>query len=585
MASTGKLAFIIVLMCVIVPIGAGFLTPSDAVERTTSVSGDSIDLTSSLENTTAPVFTSYTGAYNNAYIFDYSAEYPTWAEPVATTKSTNSHPVYVEIARSDMTVSESGWTSWSSAITYAGNITAETYALGLVDLRSNSASDYAYLSVPVRTSAVSGIVTLYTSVWASRTVAVSELDSLLPAITSYTTIAFWAYASGTASTTDTAPLYADPSSGYYLSNSSGSQSWDWYNGFRNSYAAFIVTIPSSMTGSSVEMKMGTYDLYIMRSSDSLYVSFALAEGEAGQSKAIAGGLDTNATIRTLLEIDSDSGTITVTNLAGWNGSGDYQSYMAGSASFQIYLDEYFTSLNFESTIPQGVANHLLTPQLRCVSTRSAVYETPAMENVTIDTRNYWPDNLYVMNLTGTTLFAHSDGPSFNTAFSIDTAFVVDKRATVDHRADTISLGTVDDSGAYAVRAFPVSDIVIASYLDDSGYQFTVNGCYLAYADPDTGVATVYGKDMESPTYCVLALGDLWDTNVTITHMEESKTTEYKWTPGTFNIDMGTYCLIGLATAVLMFLLCGLTGERSGSKVAVLAMVSAICGLVYIVLYV
>lgn len=241
MASTSKLAFIIVLMCVIVPVGAGYLLPSGASDHTVSESTDSMDLTARLNNSTRPIYTEYTGVDNNRFVFT-QAEWGLLAEPNVTTTSANYRPFYG--------FSKDGYgTPYATSNTYPAGTSWSTIANSFVgydlvilsDGGSSSAnrgipydgSTYAFLAAYGVTSEGGGTYVLYSDQMVAVPITLSELGSL-PATSDNSSYTFSSHSYYHVKDSAGNYLYADPNSGY-----SGTITY-WSNGRSNNHLDLIL---------------------------------------------------------------------------------------------------------------------------------------------------------------------------------------------------------------------------------------------------------------------------------------------------------------------------------------------------------
>lgn len=569
-----KFAFVIVLLCVVVPVGAGYLLPSDTVQHITSESDGSVDLTSSLSNTERPVYTTYTGSDNNAYFMtEGNNGGPVTADATAYSTTVTPHPVYSETGSSAQYVlSDTSYPTWSVLIE---TLKGFGNTLVMVDLSGRSdTTGYEWLAVYLGNENV----TLYTPIWASRSAAVSDLDGLLGKPSDYGTVTVYRYDQTVNNASDARPVYRDAGASAVLT-SYDADTWTWYNGYRNNYAAFTldwngtIESDSSTTGYNGDR----FIVYVAGFEFPIYRYGSTISVFTDERHVLIDGVSDSTRIRLLFEIDASAGTISFTSLMAWNGTGSYDAYKGYTYTYAFNDDTMkaiggsFTSIGFKSLIitPVGPTN---APRVHCESARIANYSVAAMKDASIDTRVYEPDGLYIIEVSNTTYYG--SGISFD--------FGSYKQSYNVQRDGTFRFGYYDD-GDISVVSLPASDIVLSCYRTDSGYQLTLNG-YRFY-DFDNGVLVPIGKDASEPVHLVVTLKGTWGATVTAYHLTESTRSSFEWTPGGFSISWGDYCLVGMLTAFLSFVACGLAGRRSGSKVGILLLVSAICGFTYLVLYI
>lgn len=140
----------------------------------------------------------------------------------------------------------------------------------------------------------------------------------------------------------------------------------------------------------------------------------------------------------------------------------------------------------------------------------------------------------------------------------------------------VPLSTVDSDGHWTTTAtdVPISGMIVYCVkTDDYGYQVRIN---------DSVFNLMTGKS--NPVSLTVTMNGTWDADVVIMKMESSTSTEYEWEPGAWSLDWNTFCIVGMATAFLSFLVCALTGRMSGVKMGALMAVSGICGLAYLAIY-
>lgn len=129
--------------------------------------------------------------------------------------------------------------------------------------------------------------------------------------------------------------------------------------------------------------------------------------------------------------------------------------------------------------------------------------------------------------------------------------------------DVLTINGVDyqvDSGKITVgaRSVNLKGAVISSVYDSGVYAVTINGVRLA--------------DSNNPL--VVAFGGEWSLTATAEILEKSTIKSMEWVPGGFGLSREGFIAAGLLTGIGAFVVLGMTGKLSGSKIATLAF---ICG--------
>lgn len=92
--------------------------------------------------------------------------------------------------------------------------------------------------------------------------------------------------------------------------------------------------------------------------------------------------------------------------------------------------------------------------------------------------------------------------------------------------------------------------------------------------------TVVGTFDDLP---IIRFGGEWSLTATAYLLEEITTTKTTWHAGEFGLDKTGLVACGLILAIAAFVVCGMSGKRSGAKVALLAMVCGGAALVYLIM--
>lgn len=92
--------------------------------------------------------------------------------------------------------------------------------------------------------------------------------------------------------------------------------------------------------------------------------------------------------------------------------------------------------------------------------------------------------------------------------------------------------------------------------------------------------TVVGTFDDLP---IIRFGGEWSLTATAYLLEETTTTKTTWHAGEFGLDKTGLVACGLILAIAAFVVCGMSGKRSGAKVALLAMVCGGAALVYLIM--
>lgn len=164
------------------------------------------------------------------------------------------------------------------------------------------------------------------------------------------------------------------------------------------------------------------------------------------------------------------------------------------------------------------------------------------EDLTIDIASLYPGKAFEVTISSVGVYG--------TTFGIDTWL-----SSVNNGQITI------DGTRYPVRGLRISAVPA-----DSGYTVSVNGTVLDRADTPT-----------------IHFGGEWSVGAYVSTMEQVTVKNLTWRPGEFGIDKETLGAAGLLCCLGAFAVLGLTGSRSGYKIALLGLVLGGAAITYLII--
>lgn len=110
-------------------------------------------------------------------------------------------------------------------------------------------------------------------------------------------------------------------------------------------------------------------------------------------------------------------------------------------------------------------------------------------------------------------------------------------------------------------------ISIASVYDVDHYAVSINGIKVA----------------DSATPLIVYFGGEWSLTATAEILEKSTTKSIEWVPGGFGLSKEGFIAAGLITAIATFIILGMSGKMSGSKIALLAFICGSAGICLLIM--
>lgn len=151
----------------------------------------------------------------------------------------------------------------------------------------------------------------------------------------------------------------------------------------------------------------------------------------------------------------------------------------------------------------------------------------------------------------------------------------------NYRINFNSIGVYGDDLAINGVSYPVDNgkitidgkkvnlkgISIASVYDVDHYTVTINGIKVA----------------DSATPLIVYFGGEWSLTATAEILEKSTTKSMEWVPGGFGLSKEGFIAAGLITAIATFIILGMSGKMSGSKIALLAFICGSAGVCLLIM--
>lgn len=553
-AQTWRLCAVIVLICIIVPTGTGFLMPSDTVEKTGYELSNPINVTSDLTNSTEPYETTSTTVVNNEYIL--KADGIGWAEYVKTGDNRTSLPNYSTTGTRTTLYTPSGY----SGVDYTIPRSFWTSHL----------NDRVIIPLPNGTvggmSTIGDITSLYYNGGDQSVEVIADGIGLIGTfpisedirIRSTMGQSIYAHVFARAG-------YADPGAGWYV-------------------PAGNVVSPGTGEGSgggvafAAAMDADEPTYYWTNLQHNKSVDYVIRDLGTGYTVTIAPTMFDLEAVG--LRIVRTGSNVTATDI--YNGTvhkiGNYKDILVRVTPTSIQV----SGLTHSAGISDSVAGRI------------------------VNLVDCW-DGLTIYEDAGATA---DDIP--------DTFGPLQLRATAAHKAAMYCVSSTYMTGAYAVTRdngldaadyFPEADVTlylrsIAKYGDTLSLPnypnlpvvdgtVTINGEVLRILDmhmvgiydaaTSTWSISADGIDLGTTTNPAIWFGGLWSVSVYIYKTTAYTYESFEWAPGSFNLDSAGFCAIGLATSAAMFVFCGLYGRRAGGKIAAVTVVAGLCGLVYLIM--
>lgn len=530
MSKTAKLCAMVITLCIVVPLGIGFMMPVSSTQETTYHEGEIRNITSEIRNATDNYYGAYYGDNNNAgwglyYNFwdgitpvqhgmdpvtsvtyrvhsDYPQGFPE-PTPYSPFIKTKHSPEGLGNANYSMIYNGTGTTKLSLE-KYVDNVLAET-------------------------------TTGYTSAAYLQQSSILYLDDVKMQLDYNDTHTYYkVITESTADTTFTKysnqpQNYVVVTSGFYLDE--GAMTY-WQNSFDNEEAIFNMIIKPGCI----------FDIGGVTVSRS--IEGVLSMTKDGDTRDV--GNYENAAI-----IFNDDG-VTMLGLSAADLATNPNTRILQSVTVQDWaVSAPFERLQLVGTNTESGATKLLT--LYCYSANIKVGTYSSTIDMDLNVSGYWAGMKgYTIRFTnGTTI--GNDATLTVAGFKLD---LYPRTATI-----------VYNGVAYALTGATITIV-------NDGVRFYG---YLNNAN--------ISDDLDQAEWTEIELGGHWGSiGMDAAQMMASNSDNYIWKAGLFNLDVHQFAGIGLATAALAFVGAAMIGRRSGEKVFWLLVCTGCVGAVYLVLF-
>lgn len=360
MINTKFLALLTLMLCMTVPIIAGFMMPSDEVERTGYNTLNPMYITSSLNNDTIEIPVEYDSYLNNQFVLSDGTFFP---GGTVTTTPTN-YPAYVSGV--DYYITHSGTLNLKTTFTQEvflmrvsgdSEIQVDGHTISMLYYYGKTGNAYATFG--------DGMI--------------HQISTTVDVIQNTTTtnnlyvIAFHQVA------LDGKYYYVDPSKGFVLYADTAA----WTNTQQNSKITMIMKSPSR-----------TQDLSFLGDAGRDYVSMLVTDGRLFIEGQELGRLLTYPML--MVVADGVNHTITFTGLSGMNNyTDDVTKHKGNSVTVSCDNDLFYNFTVSEDT------RYLVK------STEVKSLNVSAMTNVTLNAANYYPNSQWLFNLKGLNIYGDS----------------------------------------------------------------------------------------------------------------------------------------------------------------------------------
>lgn len=529
MMSTKRLCILIIVVCLITPLGVGFMLPQSTEKVITYETGNTASITSDIRNNTEDYTVDYYGETNNS-LWEMGGINSVARWDV--TDNANSTPFYDYEAETGVSLWDYDYIDTSMAyFSGAGYVMSRGTAYDLTvtitlpdgSVTTASASRAYYIPatnfVHYRDGSVNGIY-VYLGDGTKCKITTNDVSHTI-------------YGLYKNSTTQ----WKDLQQGVTFNNLY--YSTNWYNGYKN-YGLVMNLIMEP--GSQIELSLQGV-LTLSRTAEGM-TTYSITGGTTqnlGNYRYIAVQIDTEgATIYGLSEgriSDSPWDRIITSKHVDWTPE-YYPDYTWPFMTMEVILRDTLDSDN--------------NPTVRAYvySATTVVGKYTVTIDKTIDMNNYYVDmDGFAMRFTNGT--------------------------TVKAGAELVVCGVslpVTDGGTitYGGIKHAITGMIITIVNDGNNQYANLNNIRIEGADPATWSS-------------VTLQGNWGSIGVSISELSGHITDVFHWESGLFALSLQAYAGIGLAAAVGSFVLCAMIGRRSGEKVFWLMVVSGCCAAFYAVL--
>ena len=538
-------AVAVILVCVVAPMLLGYVYPSESGDQIRYEQVGDLNLTGSLSNTEVPSAVSYTGRYNNMYLFDSNRGDPL-AQGTSTTTTIGNWPALERSSGDQLSFTDGQSLN-------LGSISEDNPDSYLAIIRGSSSS-----SVTFEVTEADGSSEEYNRILyylnSGLTFAYSQdtNEQTTKALSNVTGKSITIHSNGTENTcsvmlydimTDSHGnnLYVDSNEGFTLAHQGVADYSTWMNTYTNRSVSLLIHMEHDEEGSVGAQGINIYFGDVSNTLDIRYVGDNLSTFMTGMGDSqTIGSADVYDYL--LITADADAGAVTVTGLVGMTGfRDDYTSKLGNSCTFNVgdRLDP-FSMIGMRSS-----SNVTLTYYVVEASIEGAFVD--AMQDVEIDPDSYYPDGEYALTIRS--VGQYGDSITFDTTAGTQTYEVSD---------GTISIPGLGDVPIVGMVIMHVPDV-------DGTYYTSINNVRMDW-------------QLNS-----LTLDGLWIAAPYLTDVDSEIYDEYSWVPGGFGLDKTGFCMAGIIAAFCMFILGGLYARATGESPWIVFIVSAICGVIYFIL--
>lgn len=580
MATTGKLCALVVLACILGPIATGYLMPAGSTEHTGYEIGNPVNITTDLYNNTEAYDTAYTGIANNAYMIGSK-----WVQ-VLGDPNYYTMPEYVETGAAAGPIRTYSGTAYNHASLYTPGGTYVDYTIPANVFSNSPGLLVINWNVGTHTGA-----TTNQDIYVDGEAITGPTDGGIryEGGSQYVCIGTHQYSKGstfrvtgygTAVTADyfAATGYASDVAGQYVP--AAADTWadgaQWIN-YKDSVAADYIfrgenytltlkpmvtqfennlvsypplTITLSRAGAAVTATMS----YTTFTPDENYVNGAVPVSNS-ESAVIGNYRDV------LLRLQYDSAGDLVISVAGLG----YSSAIAAGYESRII-----------NMVELGTVPHILGSRIETIG--QPAIEIPLGDTfagmrvsaaATKSVIAYWASSTYhagsysviVDNSVRLTDYfpGVTSSVQFRTVSQYGTAVDLPNNANLPVTDGKITVRDTDGED----HTISVKGLILLALWNGATYDCYVNDIAIG-----------------SSSAPAIGLDGAWLLTAYIYKTTAYTYTTQDWVAGSFNLDEAGFCVVGLICAFAAFVVAGLWGRKSGSKVLALMIIAAICGFVY-----
>lgn len=586
---TSKLCAIAVLMCIITPLIAGYMWPSDVEEHTGYETVESSIITDQYKNSEMSVYGAYRGDLNNRYwpTTGYNLD-PYEQETDIAVSSAPAFYLPTGYQNSIVTASSSPGQYNTIKQFYETSVTAthysapDCYAVRIsgsgISLDPSQAPDWAETAGDLAVNIMywyPNFYGVYDSLGTGHNYVIFSNGEVMEADGLRFQILGSAYARAYLPQTRGVieggmpvdkPLYYVSSTPHEIHTGYGN--YVWSNSYTNSGVDFLLSTASLQNNIGLTFDFpDIYSLTIVRVANEIYY----ATPEAAETGGVTARISSIQAAPYVWIHYSYSGDLEINALSGLSSWIDPYYAQRAILSQTVKLsvpaetfDKVLIGFNTNYTLPTQAPY----PLVYCASAWIPNGTQKAIEDEFIAGYNYYDGLDWQLSL---------GSPSTLGDFI--------QFGYYDYTDDVIR------SAYYASSPLTGSEFTITNY---AGEQKTYSVRYLEILAIQSADGVLNHRDVYfngelvftgvSNTFGV-TLGGIWNTVLTIYDVDPYQYDVYNWTAGLFSIGVKEFCLIGLATAVLMFVALSLYARRrsGGLNMIALGITLGIVGAIYIII--